>query len=360
MSNFLQILAEIVEKIEIVGLVTPAENQNFTVRHPDYPPLEFQPETIAKLEQISPQLQAKYLTSQVQNYLYDIYFSHSLMSLEELVVAGQQPRQIKNNIINGIDIDFCQRLEQSNTSNGYFDFDWQVIAETETGELIVVKDGLHLHIDRQRHLAQNLQQTAIGDTIPIYLPPNLVGQDTYIIVGNAGTPNAVQSRSDEEVKLVQLYFNFTPDAAVEIAHKLTHELNTLNIPFQFAILHDPALFYRYDPGTLWLPQAGYLEMQTVLTQIYQVYQAEFSPNVPLFSKQLAPGLGIAEIPATPGTFGMQRCELLAEALLAVMEQDLTLTADKLSLIRQELTTAGIDWLRPYLNPTALDCYNLTF
>lgn len=176
------------------------------------------------------------------------------MSSKELDIIAKQPTQIKNNIINGIDIDLCIRLQQSNTSNGYIDPDWQVVAETND-ELIVVKDGLHLHIDRQQHLPK-LPQAGIGDLIPIYLPHNLVGRDTYIIIGNLGSPDRAKS--------VEIYFNFTPNAAVAIAQKLTSELNRLSIPFQFAILHDPALFYRYDAGTLWLPHTGYIAVQTWL------------------------------------------------------------------------------------------------
>lgn len=334
MSDFHQILVEITEKIEI--------EQNLTVRHPDYPSVELEPDIIARFQQISPQLQKKYLTIQVQNYLHDIYFSHSLISLNEMAITAQQPPQIKNNTINGIDIDFYRQLEQSNPSHGYIDRDWQVLAETDRGELIVVKDGLHLHINRQQHLPKDLHQADIGAIVPIYLPYNLVGQDTYILVGNFGTPDRARS--------VQVYFNFTPDAAISIAPKLAHELNQLGIPFQFAILHNPALFYRYDAGTLWLSQAGYLAAQSILTEIYQAHQPEFSANIPLFTKQLAPGLGIADVPDAPVTFGMQRCELLATGLLAAMAQGKTLAADKLGIIRQQFATASIDWLQPDLNP----------
>jgi hypothetical protein len=348
MSNFPQILAEIIDKIEI--------DTNFTVAHPDYEPRELTPDVIAKLHQALPQIRAKYLTTQVQEYLYDIYFSHSEMSLDELKIAEQQPVQLKNNIVNGIDIHFHEQLRQSNTGEGYLDSNWQVIAETEDRELVVVKDGLQLHIDRQRHLDPDLAHVSIGSTIPIYLPPSLVGEDTYIIVGNAGTP--ATSTLNSGVKLLELYFNFTPAAAVEIAAQLTHELNRLKIPFQFAILHDPLLFHRYDAGTLRLSQSGYLAIQSVLAKIHQTHQAEFSANVPLFSKQLAPGLGLAEVPSAAASFGMQRCELVAKGLIAAIDR--RTAADKFELVQQEWTVAGLDLLQPYLNPLPLDCYNFAF
>jgi HopA1 effector protein family len=356
MSNFSQTLAEIVTKIQI--------EPNFTVYHPDYPPLELRPDILDRLQRISPQLQSKYLIIQVQNYLHNLYFTHSSIDLQAMEIAAQQPSQIKNNSIDGVDIDFCQRLQHSNTSRGYLDRDWQVVATTDAGELIVVKDGLHLHIQPHQHLPPDFQQATIGAVVPIYLPPNLVDRDTFIIVGNDGTPPVCDPVCNSPS--VQIYFNFTPDAAVAIAEKLTHQLNELSIPFQFAILHDPALFHRYDCGTLWLPQAGYLATQIFLAEIYQAHQTEFSANVPLFTKQLAPGWGLAEVPTTTvGTFGMQRCEILATGLVMAItsgtakpnDRGQTSATDKLHSVCERFTTAGIDWLRPYLNPSARDCYS---
>ncbi len=337
-----EIIADIVEKIEI-GL-------DFTVRHPDYLPLELSAAALDRLKRITPELQAKYLTVQVQNYLYDIYFDRSAIALKELELTAQQPVTVENNTVDGIDVAFHQLLQKSNTSNGYFDPDWRIVGEADNDELIVVKDGLNLHINKSQHLAKDSKKSGIGDLVSIYLAHNLAGQDTYIMVGNFGRPDRASS--------VELYFNFTPDAAVAIATKLTRELNKLGIPFQFAILHNPELFSRTDGGTLWLPQAGYLAAKTALTQIYSAQQANFSPQVPLFTKQLAPGLGLAEVPTTPGSFGMQRCELLATGLLAAIEQDRASATDKLTTIRQQFTIAGIDWLHPYLNPAAVDCYGL--
>jgi HopA1 effector protein family len=312
--------------------------------------LNFLTEIVACLQRTLPELQRKCLIAQVQNYLHSIYFSHSLMSFKELAERELSSFKVKNNIVNGVDIDFCQQLQQSNASNGYIDPDWQVIAKTDNDELVVVKDGLNLHINHQLHLPKELKQPAIGDVVSIYLPNNLVGSDTYIAVGDLGAPNRSQS--------VQLYFNFTPNAAIAIMQELTQELNILKIPFQFAILHNPELFYRYDAGSLWLSRSDYFSIQTILRKIYQARQTEFCLNVPLFSKQLAPGLGIVEVPTTMNTFGEQRCEQLGTGLLIAIEQGKSLATDKLDIICQALSAAEINLLQPYLNPLMSDCYDV--
>ena len=338
MSYFHQALTEIVEKIAIDG--------DLTISHPDYPPLITNPETLSKLQQISLELQLKYLIAQVQQYLHDIYFSHSLITNQELDTAAKQHYPVKNNMVDGIDIDFYQRLQQSNTSRGYFDPGWEIIAPTDRGELIVAKNGLHLHIDPHQHLLPEVvgraslqENRAVGTNFPIYLPPNLVGRDTYIAIGNAGLPDS---------ESIEIYFNFTPDAAVEICRALTIELNRLGVPFQFAILHDPALFHRYDAGTLELSQVDYQLVRPVLAEIYQTHQGAFSEPVPLFSKQLAPGLGLVETTAFD-PFGLHRCHLVATGLVLATRQGQTTSAEKLDSIEREFGAAEINLEQPYLN-----------
>jgi HopA1 effector protein family len=343
MSNTEQILTEIVEKIQI--------GTDFSVRHPDYPPLELEPEIVERFHQTPQLLQTKYLTLQVKNYLHDLYFSHSLKKIEDIATAAQKPATISNDNSEGIDLKFLQRLQQSNISNGYIDEGWQIVAELNREISVVVKDGLHLHIDRQKYLPKEFQRAAIGDIIPIYLPNSLVGRDTYIIVGNAGKPDRSQA--------VEIYFNYTAAAAVAIALKLTRALNKLGIPFELATLHNPELFDRYDSSTLCIPQISYPSIQRVLAEIYYAHQAEFSANIPIFTKPLAPGLGLAEVPPIASTFGIERCQVLAIGLLAATEQGYSLPADKLKLIHQEFATTGIDLLQPYLfNPESVDTYSI--
>jgi HopA1 effector protein family len=354
-----EILTEIINKIEIDSLFA----KNFGLRHVDYYPIEFEPDTITRFQKVSPDLRTKYFKVQVQNYLHDIYFDRSLLNIQELTTQAQNIHQVKNNLVDGIDIDFHQRLQKSNTSNGYFDPNWQVVAEADDGMLIVTKDGLNLHIDRKQHLPKDRKKATNGDIVPIYLPNNLVGQDTYIMVGNFGVPNLLTTDREQPEQLVELYFNFAPDAAVEIGQKLTRGLNKLGIPFQFAVLHDPNLFHRYDSGKLLLSQTAYLSARTILVDIYRSHQTDFDPQIPLFTKQIAPGLGIAEIPNSRASgeqrsvsFGRHRCELLAAGLLEIAQQDRVLTSQQLSVIEQHLTDAGIDPLQPYLNPKSVDVY----
>ncbi len=350
MSMFQQQLIAIVNNIEIAP--------DLTISHPDYPPLPLDPDLSSRYSQVPIELQTKFLTTRVRNYLYDLYFTGSLLPISTLETTDRKVLPIKNNLVNGVDLDFFRRLDRSNTSRGYLDPDWQIVAETEDRELVVLKDGLHLHIDRQRHVPPNFHQATIDDLIPVFLPHNLVGIDTYIMVGNLGSPEPEPTDVEGSSPLLRVYFNVSPDGAVAIAEQLTNELNRLEIPFQLGVLHNPTEFYRYDAATLYLDRANYLSIQPYLVKLYRAYQSEFASTIPIFTKPLAPGLGIAEEPISTDSFGFHRCELVATGLVSAFFQGQTTTTDRLKSIETAWDNAQIDRSHPYLNPTATDCYEL--
>jgi HopA1 effector protein family len=350
MSMFQQQLITIINNIEIAP--------DLTISHPDYPPLPLDPELSARYSQVPIELQTKFLTTRVRNYLYDLYFTGSLLPISTLETTDRTVPPIKNHLVNGVDLDFFRRLDRSNTSRGYLDPDWQIVAETEDRELVVLKDGLHLHVDRQRYVPPNFHQATIDDWIPVFLPHNLVGIDTYMMVGNLGSPEPQPTDIEGSSPLLRVYFNVSPDGAVAIAEQLTNELNQLGIQFQFGVLHNPAEFYRYDAATLYLDRASYLAAQPHLAALYRSHQADFSPDVPIFTKQLAPGLGIAEEPLTTDPFGIHRCELVAEGLVSAFYQGQSSATDRLKWIETAWGNAQLDRSHPYLNPTATDCYDL--
>jgi HopA1 effector protein family len=331
---------------------------DLTISHPDYPPLSLDPDLSARYSQIPIELQTKFLTTRVRNYLHDLYFTGSLLPISTLETTELTPPLAKNNLVNGVDLDFFRQLDRNNPSRGYLDPDWRIVAETEDRELVVLKDGLHLHVDRQRYVPPYLHQATIGDKIPVYLPHNLVGIDTYIIVSNLGSPQPDPVHSDRSAPLIRLYFNISPAGAVTIAQQLTNELNQLGIQFQFGILHNPAQFHRYDATTLYLSQTSYLAAQPYLAALYRSHQAIFAPDVPIFTKQLAPGLSIAEEPLTTNPFGIHRCELVAEGLVSAFYQGQHSATDRLNWIATAWDNAQIDRSHPYLNPNATDEYDL--
>ncbi|OLT60254.1 hypothetical protein BJP37_15700 [Moorena bouillonii PNG] len=82
--------------------------------------------------------------------------------------------------------------------------------------------------------------------------------------------------------------------------------------------------------------------------------------VPLFTKQLLPGLALSEEPDYKFTpkedFGMNRCQIVANALLEAWLQGHDSPEGRMNFILHNFSLLGIDLKRPYLNANSKDIY----
>ena len=348
-SNQLQtVLEDIVNQVEI--------RADFSVRHPDYKPLELPEEATARFQKMPEQMQQKYLSLQLRSFLYGIYYSGSMR--QALALDAEENNlalDLENNTVLGVDLEFYNRIHTSNNGQGYFESGWVILKEEEDGSLVVKKGGLKLHIERDKHLQEEEQKAEIGDTVAIKLPKNCMQNGFYVSVGNART-----NLHKDGTGLVRIYFNLTPDGAVVVMGSLTQQLNEQNIAFDFKVLYNPQDYQRHDSGVLYFDKNNYELVHQVLQQVYQEHQSHFKTEVPLFTLQLAPGLALAEEPdqkfAERESFGMNRCQIIANGLLEAWNQGKNSLDEKMQAIFEQFVLSGIDLSRTYLNADSEDIY----
>lgn len=329
---------------------------NFCISHPNYKPLDLPAEAIDRFEKVPSELQEKYLSLQLRNFLYGIYYNGSLrdaLTLETDTTGLALHQNLENNSILGINLEFWDRLHQSNNGEGYYAPDWFVVREESDGSLAVTKNGLTLHLDRDRHLKLEEQSAVIGDLVAIKMPRNLVQNGFYMAVGNAG-----HNRGGSQI--VRIYFNLSSEGAVAVMRNLTQQLNQIEIPFAFKALYNPDDYKRYDSAVLYLDRNYYQDVQPVLQTVYTDERSHFQAQIPLFTKFLAPGLAVAEEPnykfAAVESFGMNRCQIVANGLLESRQKGDKSTEYRMNAIFQQFSLLGLDWQRPYLNANAEDIY----
>lgn len=316
--------------------------------HPHYRPSEVSPEMTARVQALPPDLQQDYLSLHLRNYLYDIYYSGELQPLA--VEAAAPAPVLKNNTIRGIDATFYAQIHQANQGTGYFDPDWHVGHHRADGTLAVQKDGLTVQIHPERHLRPGDRTAQPAEVVAIWLPRNRLETGYYIAVGNAG-----MVMDDQTV--LELCMNLTAEGAIAAMQALTTHLNAHSIPFSFKVLLNPADYQRYDAGVLHLERAHYPVVRPLLEQVYETVRSHLRPETPLFTKALAPGLGLAEEPEHESQdFGLHRCQLVAEALLQVHNGGDRTPEARLAAIHQRFLAEGLDLHQPYLNPKATDLY----
>jgi HopA1 effector protein family len=333
---------------------------NFCIHHPNYQSFSL-PTTVAnRFQQNSPALQQKYLALLLRNFLHGIYYNGSLQttSVANTDTINYTSYPLEQNSSLGIDWDFYEQLHQSNQGTGHYDPNWQVLRLEPDKTIAVTKNGLTLYVEPECYLKSRRKSAKVGDFIAIWMPKNRLQNGCYVAVSNVGQqrPNP----PDADLGVGRIYFNFTPFGAIALMESLTQQLNDTEIPFSFQVLYNPAAYGRYDAGILHFERQDYPIIHKMLQAVYKQHQSHFQPEIPLFTKFLAPGLSLAEEPnhkfAAQESFGLNRCQIVANALLEAWEKGKNAIEERIQIIDEHFAQHSVDVHRPYLNPASEDIY----
>jgi hypothetical protein len=258
-----------------------------------------------------------------------------------------------------MDAQFYERLNTANHGVGFYDSDWQIVSEEDDGTLKINKHELSLYIDRKSYLQLTEIDAPVGSFVSVKMPHNLIQNGFYIAVSNRGSFDRSLSPADSQI--VRFYFNITADGAIALMKNLTIELNRATVPFNFKVLYNPTDYNRYDPGVLYIQRSYYPIVHLILEKIYPQHQEHFRAAIPLFTKQIAPGLAIAEEPdrkfGEAESFGLNRCQIVANALIEANNEGNFTPETKLAAIVQNFDKMGINLEYPFLNADAVDIYS---
>lgn len=356
-ANFRQQLKDAITEIQI--------EPDLTIVHADYEPLIVSDRYRDYLQQVSKPERDRYLTIQLQRYLYAI-FTDSLRSKSDLKTTSDSESndptsEITNNADRWYETPFFSRLVQNNHGRGYSDSGWQIVGQ-KSGRWQAVKDGLTLYIDPEKHLFDR-NQLQIGQTVAIKMPPSLIDHEVYIAVGDAGSSN-FETASESDCTILQLYFNVDSELALLLLDSLTLKLNSLKIPFDFKIAYREESFEGFDAAILEFISADWQRLLPIVQTIYQEQQAWFQPETPFFCKPLALGLGLAEKPMGTDVesinLGQQHCSIIAQALMNFYGYGDRPNTDKLDYVHHYLSQTGVDLERLYLNLNSHSSYEAEF
>lgn len=323
---------------------------DFCISHPKYKSIQPPLEVVNRLQQLPIERQHHYLSLQVRNFLYKIYYNDSQEKAFETDVNSAITSNIEDNIVRQQYLKFYQQVHKSNCGQGYFDPNWRVLRQESNGNVTVQKNCLTLQVECG-HL--QLAPAFVGDTVSVRMPRNLIEPGFYIAVGDAGLPWHHSAN-------VYIYFNVSSEGAIALMKSISQQLNKIYIPFTFKVLANLSEYRRYDSGVLYIERDNYKVIQPILQSICAENQQHFQVQVPVFMKQLMPGLGLAEEPKSKFTakedFGMNRCQIVANSLIAAWQQENESTQSKIASIYQHFSLAGFSLQYPYLNTNSEDIY----
>lgn len=350
---FSHALEDIINKIQI-------DSTKFCISHFEFPPLETPATTLAQLQTMSQNIQHKFLKSKLLGFIHSIYFEGlPFVEVDRQFMTNEQILQDMS--ASEIDWEFYEQLERNNKGKGWFHPRFHIIGQETDGSLAVIFDKLILNIQPERHLPPSQQSATTNDEIEVLLPSSYINGYFYRANGDV-----IGALPPEETSCYSAfaYLNFRPEAVVSAMRYITTKLNAMKVPFLFEVLHNPLKYKGYKSGILKFLSYHYQEfILPVLQTIYTENQSHFQGRVPLFTKMLAPGIALAEQPyleleSELQDFGMNRCEIVTNALLEAHQNGDESPKARMKYIQQHFERSGISLERPYLKPSSEDIYTL--
>lgn len=287
----------------------------------------------------------EYLCYQLQMRLYgDFYCKGSATP------GGEQSSALRRTRITP----FIEALSSANTGIGAREGGWSVV-NVSGNVVIVVRDGLRVWVRREDIYAEAEDVPSAGELRAVRFPKELLklSPGFYLALGNRGL------KFESRRALVRLYWNLRAEDAPTLVKCTTQLLNDDQIPFRLKVVNDPAHYDRCDAGVLYVQRTDYGQVLPAIRRILVELGANLKKATPVFTKALTPGLGLAEEPTkSRDSFGMDRCRLLAEAIVRIHERAVVGAANRLAVIEEVFGEDGISLATSYLNGGSSDRYRL--
>jgi hypothetical protein len=246
---------------------------------------------------------------------------------------------------------FVEALSAANCGSGYWEDGWEV-RTTADGKVAVRKGGLELWARPEDCLVPEGGAIASGMQLRLRFPKEYLSISPGFYMVSSEEP-LDQANSET---LVRMYWNLMAEGAVPFVKNATSMLNRARVPFRLKVVKDPAGFTRCDAAVVYVPKSDYEAAAEILERVYPEVAIGLRQGTPAFTKLLAPGVGLAENPGQGESFGLHRCQLLAEGMVSAHEQGKKSVKERLQAVEDRFAEDGIGLETPFLNPGSSDDY----
>jgi hypothetical protein len=158
--------------------------------------------------------------------------------------------------------------------------------------------------------------------------------------------------------LVRIYWNVSLEGAAKLIGGTTTRLNRFHVPFRLKCVTARSQFERTDGAVVYLAKRFFPIAADAMIEVHDEVAEFLGDDVPLFSKKIAKGVGVAEDPGTGESFGQSRCQRLAQSIWNCYSRGEQSTKARLSEFDRLLREGGIDPKHPHLSAGSIDWYAL--
>ena len=174
----------------------------------------------------------------------------------------------------------------------------------------------------------------------------------YIVNGETPAPHGTESR------MTRIYFHIDENGAVPLVRAVSTLLNRYQVPFRFKTLAFRGVYTRADAAVLFFATRYFDVVSKLLPSVRAEIATHLRPAVPLLTKRLHDGVGLAEDPATGESFGQNRCKLVAQAIWDAYARGTQSEESRMQELAIQFQRYGLSLDRPHLRAASADIYEV--
>jgi class II lanthipeptide synthase len=236
-------------------------------------------------------------------------------------------------------------ITRANTGRGSSEPGWTV-ERVEGGSAVVSNDRVRARLPVTECLADS-GEIRPGVAVRVRLPKQLPALSPGFCVMFGDAP----PEPDTSGGMVRVYWNITRAGAPGLVRAVTSRINGRGIPFRLKVADHAFHFQRCDAAVLYLSTAVFRDVEDVLRVIAAEATAALRADIPAFTLPLAPGVGLAEADVRGESFGLQRCEWLADAIVHGHEDGISDLGKRIDVVADRFARESVDLDAPYLEPS---------
>jgi hypothetical protein len=254
----------------------------------------------------------------------------------------------------GLDQDtLLPQLQAANQTRERWDYGWKITQVLPDSSLGVQKESQNRVVWPGEYI---LMETGVSAQPGAWARVFLSKEDTRSQPGFYIAQPEIASSYEDYQTLVRFYWDLKAEGAPQLVRLVTERFNQLRVPFQFKTLRYQSQYERADSAVLFVGWRYIAIAIRLCAEVHRAIKENLKQNTPLFTKRLAPGLGLAEDPSAGTSFGMLRSRLLAEAICKAYEKRMQSQKARMAEWLGLMEANGLNADLPHLSISAIDHY----
>jgi hypothetical protein len=280
------------------------------------------------------------------------FASSPMLALLEMQVYSRLYTRSSSRMKMGEDI--TPSLSAANRGVDRWEDGWMVVSGVAGGMLTATRDDVTTNLLQSQYVVPEGGAVPPGTRLVVLMAKEALKWQEGFYYALSEQPIDIRYESRQ----LRVYWNVEESGAAPLVSAVTEIVNAYRVPFRFKILNCAGGFERADAAVLFAPKRYATIVGRLLPRIVERVHPHLRDQTPLMARRLAPGVSVAEDPATAGdSFGTHRARLLALAIWKAYTRGSQSIEARMKALEELFRTNGLRLDRPYLNAGSADLYD---